>query len=140
MPAVPIGWYARTHAEPARKRMTDIERWPGDARGRSRASAWRDLVFTVETAPGLTVAEQTRASLARISANLVEAGSDRTQLLSATVYLTDIANKAQMDAEWYEWIGDPAKWPQRPCVQADLAPGTLVEIIVVAGRPWLSAP
>ena len=114
--------------------MADIERWPGDARGRSRATAWRDLVFTVATAPGDTVAEQTRASLAQLSRNLAEAGADNTRLLSATVYLTDIANKAEMDAEWCEWIGDAANWPQRACVQADLAPGTLVEITVVAAR------
>ena len=85
--------------------MTDIERWQGDARGRSRATAWRDLVFTVATAPGASVAEQTRASLAQISANLAEAGTDTTRLLSATVYLTDIASKAEMDAEWCAWIG-----------------------------------
>ena len=115
--------------------MTDIERWRGDAPGRSRTSAWRDLVFTVATAPGVSVAEQTRASLAQISANLAEAGTDRTRLLSATVYLTDIANKAEMDAEWCEWIGDAENWPQRACVQAALAPGTLVEITVVAVRP-----
>ena len=120
--------------------MTDIERWQGDARGRSRATAWRDLVFTVATAPGPTVAEQTRASLAQISANLLEAGTDRTRLLSATVYLTDIANKAQMDAEWCEWSGGSANWPQRACVQAELAPGTLVEITVVAARPRPSVP
>ena len=115
--------------------MTDIGRWQGDARGRSRASAWRDLVFTVATAPGASAAEQTRASLVQISANLAEAGTDHTRLLSATVYLTDIANKAEMDAEWCEWIGDAANWPQRACVQAALAPGTLVEITVIAARP-----
>ena len=115
--------------------MANIERWRGDARGRSRTSAWRDLVFTVATAPGATVVEQTRASLAQISANLAEAGTDNSQLLSATVYLTDIANKAEMDVEWCDWIGDAANWPQRACVQADLAPGTLVEITVVAVRP-----
>ena len=115
--------------------MANIERWRGDARGRSRTSAWRDLVFTVATAPGATVVEQTRASLAQISANLAEAGTDSSRLLSATVYLTDIANKAEMDVEWCDWIGDAANWPQRACVQAALAPGTLVEITVVAVRP-----
>ena len=115
--------------------MMDIERWPGDARGRCRATAWRDLVFTVATASGATVAEQARASLAQISANLSDAGTDNTRLLSATVYLTDIANKAEMDAEWCEWIGESTNWPQRACVQAALAPGTLVEITVVAARP-----
>ena len=115
--------------------MSDIERWQGDAKGRSRATAWRDLVFTVATAPGPTVAAQTRASLAQVSANLAEAGTDHTRLLSATVYLTDIARKAEMDAEWCEWVGGAANWPQRACVQAALAPGTLVEITVVATRP-----
>jgi enamine deaminase RidA (YjgF/YER057c/UK114 family) len=134
MRAVRVDWYARSPVEPARERMTDIERWQGDATGRSRATAWRDLVFTVATAPGASVAEQTRASLAQVSANLAEAGTDHTRLLCATVYLTDIANKAEMDAEWCEWIGEAANWPQRACVQADLAPGTLVEITVVAAR------
>ena len=115
--------------------MSNIERWQGDATGRSRASAWRDLVFTVATAPGDSVADQTRATLARIAENLAEAGSERTRLLSATVYLTDIANKAEMDVVWCEWIGDAANWPQRACVQAALAPGTLVEITVIAARP-----
>jgi enamine deaminase RidA (YjgF/YER057c/UK114 family) len=111
-----------------------IERWRGDAAGRSRASAWRDLAFTVATAPGATLAEQTRASLAAIDRNLADAGSDRSRLLSATVYLTDIAGKAEMDAVWCEWIGPPQNWPQRACVQAALAPGTLVEITVIAAR------
>ena len=115
--------------------MADIERWPGDAIGRSGTTAWRDLVFTVATAAGPTVAAQTCASLAQISANLHEAGSDHTRLLSATVYLTDIANKAEMDTEWCKWIGEAANWPQRACVQANLAPGTLVEITVIAARP-----
>ena len=134
MRRVPGDWYAQGSAESEKERMADIERWQGDAKGRSRATAWRDLVFTVATAPGVSVAEQTRASLAQISANLAEAGTDHTRLLSATVYLTDIANKAEMDTAWCEWIGDAANWPQRACVQAALAPGTLVEITVVAVR------
>lgn len=117
--------------------MSDpIERWAGDAPGRSRASAWRDLVFTVATAAeaGPSVAAQTRRSLEIIDRNLADAGSDRTRMLSATVYLTDINAKAEMDAVWCEWIGDAANWPQRACVQAALAPGTRVEITVIATR------
>ena len=111
-----------------------IERWRGDARGRCRATAWGELVFTVGTAPGASLAEQTRATLAAIDANLADAGSDRSRLLSATVYLTDIGGKAEMDAVWCEWIGGPENWPQRACVQAALAPGTLVEITVIGTR------
>ena len=40
-----------------------------------------------------------------------------------------------MDTEWCEWIGEAGNWPQRACVQAALAPGTLVEITVIAARP-----
>ncbi len=112
----------------------EIERFRGDATGRSRAVAFDNLVFTVATAPGPTsLSEQTRQVLARIEQNLADAGSDKTRLLSATVYLTNIAQKVEMDAVWNEWIG-PEHWPQRACVQAGLAPNTLVEITVIAAR------
>jgi enamine deaminase RidA (YjgF/YER057c/UK114 family) len=116
--------------------MTDssIQRWPGDARGRCRATAFGSLVFTVATAAGDTVRAQTAASLSAIASNLAEAGSSRERLLSATVYLTNIASKAEMDEVWCEWVGPPENWPQRACVQAQLAPGTLVEITVIAAR------
>jgi enamine deaminase RidA (YjgF/YER057c/UK114 family) len=111
-----------------------IERLRGDAAGRSAGSAWRDLVFTVATAHGATLAEQTHNALAAIEKNLHALGSDRSRMLSATVYLSDIAGKAEMDTVWCEWIGEPANWPQRACVQAALAPGALVEITVIGTR------
>ena len=74
--------YAHRPAQAWSGRMQDIERWPGDARGRRRATAWRDLVFTVATAPGASVAPQTRASLERISKSLAGAGADNARLLS----------------------------------------------------------
>ena len=111
-----------------------IERWRGDAEGRSRTSAFRDLVFTVATAEavGPSLAAQTARSLEIVDRNLAEAGSDKTRLLSATVYLTDIAGKAEMDAVWCEWVGDEENWPQRACVGANLAGNDLVEIVVTA--------
>ena len=112
-----------------------IKRFPGNARGRSRAVGFENLAFAVATAPGssTSVQEQTRAVLARIEQNLAEVGSDKTRLLSATVYLADIARKAEMDEVWNEWIG-PENWPQRACVQAGLAPDILVESSVIAAR------
>jgi enamine deaminase RidA (YjgF/YER057c/UK114 family) len=96
--------------------------------------AFDNLVFTVATAAGATsLTEQTRQVLARIEQNLGDAGSDKTRLLSATVYLSDIRRKAEMDEVWNEWIGQE-NWPQRACVQAGLAPGVLVEITVIAAR------
>ena len=112
----------------------NIQRFPGNAAGRSRAVAFDNLVFTVATAPDSTsLREQTRQVLARIEQNLRDAGSDKTRLLSATVYLADIAKKAEMDAMWNDWIG-PDNWPQRACVQVGLPPGVLVEITVIAAR------
>lgn len=112
----------------------DIERFPGSAPGRSRAVAFDNLVFTVATAAGNTsLHEQTRQVLSRIEQNLRDAGSDKSRLLSATVYLTDINRKAEMDEVWNEWIGTE-NWPQRACVQVGLSPGVLVEITVIAAR------
>ena len=47
--------------------------------------------------------------------------------------LTDIGDRAEFDRHWVEWIGvDPAAWPQRAVFQAALAPGLLIELVVVA--------
>jgi enamine deaminase RidA (YjgF/YER057c/UK114 family) len=110
----------------------EIVRLRGSAQGRSRATVGNGLVFTVATATsaGTTVAEQARATLATLDANLSDASSGRDLLLSATVYLADIGDKADFDAEWDAWIG-PENWPQRACVQATLPPGTLVEITAI---------
>ena len=78
------------------------------------------------------IAEQTRLTLANLDQSLALAGTDKSQLLSATVYLTDMANKADMDVVWCQWIGAAENWPQRACVGADLAPGDMIEIVVTA--------
>lgn len=113
----------------------DIQRFPGNAPGRSRVVGFENLVFAVATAPGpsTSVQAQTRQVLARIEQSLAEAGSDKTRLLSATVYLADITRKAEMDEVWNDWIG-PEHWPQRACVQVGLGPQVLVEISVIAAR------
>lgn len=113
-----------------------IQRIPGAAQGRSAASAWRDLVFAVATAEeaGDSLAAQTRATLRKLDASLAEAGSSRERILSATVYVTDIRGKAEMDAVWCAWIGEPANWPQRACIEVGLDGSTLVEITLIAAR------
>ena len=116
--------------------MSDIKRLSGGARGRSRASIYQDLVFTVATAAdaGPDIASQTSATLAQLDRNLADAGSDKTRILSATVYITDMALKTDMDRVWCEWIGEPENWPQRACVQTGLEGATLVEIVLTATR------
>lgn len=78
------------------------------------------------------VAGQTRQVLAKIDAALAEAGSDKSHVLSATIYLRDIATFDQMNAVWDAWV-DPKSTPARATVEAKLArPNLLVEISIVA--------
>ena len=112
-----------------------INRYPGSAIGRNAAVEHDGIVYAVAVAPEPTssMREQTEQTLAELDARLARAGSDKTRLLSATVYITDMASKAEMDAEWNRWIGR-SNWPQRACVEAGLAADTLVEITVIAAR------
>lgn len=83
-------------------------------------------------APGTSVADQTRDILARIDALLTEAGSGRDKLVSATIWLADIANFAEMNSVWDNWVA-PGATPARACVEARLAaPQFSVEITVIA--------
>jgi enamine deaminase RidA (YjgF/YER057c/UK114 family) len=83
-------------------------------------------------APGASVAEQTRAVLAQIDRLLGEAGSDKSRILSATIWLADIGEFATMNAIWDAWV-DPAHPPARATGESRLAaPEYKVEIIVTA--------
>jgi enamine deaminase RidA (YjgF/YER057c/UK114 family) len=77
-------------------------------------------------------AGQTRSVLAQIDRLLDEAGTDKTKMLSATIYLADMNDYDAMNAAWDEWVpqGDT---PARATVQARLAnPAYRVEIQLVA--------
>lgn len=112
-----------------------IERWPGSAPGRSRATAAGSLVWTVAAGGGAGVglAQQTRDALAAIDRHLADAGTSRDRVVSATVYVADIEAKAEMDAVWADWVG-PTAWPQRACVQVTLPANVQVEIVAIAVR------
>ena len=111
-----------------------IERIHGSARGRARAVVHNGIAHVVATAlsDSRDIAEQTRLTLANLDEGLALAGSDRSRLINATVYLTNMANKQAMDAVWCDWIGGPDNWPQRACVGTDLAGNDMVEIVVTA--------
>jgi len=87
-----------------------------------------------DQAKGKSVGEQRREVLAALDRLLAEAGSDKTRILSATVYLADIATFAEMNAEWDAWVpsGDT---PARATIEAKLAaPAYAVEIACMAAR------
>lgn len=92
------------------------------------------LAGQVADEPGGDVAAQTRQVLAAIDRLLAAAGTDKTRILSATIYLADIGSFAQMNSVWDSWV--PAgHTPARATVEARLAaPAYKVEIQVIAAR------
>lgn len=90
------------------------------------------LAGQVADDPAADVAGQTRQVLASIDRLLAAAGSDKTRILSATIYLADIGTFAQMNSEWDAWV-PRGHTPARATVEAKLAaPPYKVEIQVVA--------
>lgn len=86
-------------------------------------------------APGEDVTSQTRAVLGAIDTLLAEAGTDKSHLLSATIWLADISEFGAMNSVWEAWI-DPAHPPARATGEVRLAtPDYKVEIIVTAALP-----
>ena len=88
------------------------------------------------TAPDTSVGmkQQTEQVLARIDGYLSVGGTDKSKLLSATVYISDMSQKPAMNEAWNAWI-DPANPPTRACVAVELGtPSTLVEIVVNAHK------
>lgn len=100
----------------------------------SQAVEHAGVLYTAGQVDGeaLDVAGQTRNILAKIDALLAQAGTTRSRLLSANIWLADIATFEEMNAVWDAWI-DPADPPTRATVGAALArPELRVEIAVVA--------
>ncbi|MCB1547428.1 MAG: RidA family protein [Hyphomicrobiaceae bacterium] len=110
-----------------------IKRLTGAVATRSRAVIHDGLVFTVATAANKSgdMFAQTRDALAAIEATLAEAGTSKSRILSATVYIADMARKPEMNRAWDAWV-DPSNPPQRACIGVELEADTLVEILVTA--------
>jgi enamine deaminase RidA (YjgF/YER057c/UK114 family) len=78
------------------------------------------------------VAGQTRQILAKIDGFLKEAGTDKTKLLMATIWLSEIGAYDQMNGVWDAWV-PPGHTPARACIESKLAkPEFKVEIRVIA--------
>ena len=98
--------------------------------------AYRGNQLTVSTSAektaGKSVAEQTHEILGIVDALLAEAGTDKTRILSANIWLVDIASFAEMNGEWDKWVPH-GHTPARATVEARLAaPQYKVEIAVIA--------
>lgn len=83
---------------------------------------------------GASVDEQTREILASINSLLAQAGSDKTKILSATIYLVDMATFPEMNKAWDGWVAQ-GHTPARATVEAKLAAAPYkVEIAVIAAK------
>ena len=86
-------------------------------------------------APGESVTAQTAAVLAEVDRLLAAAGTDRTRILSAQIWLADMADFPEMNAVWDTWVPQ-GHTPARATGEARLAtPAYRVEVIVTAALP-----
>ena len=112
--------------------MPDIERIESGSRV-SHAVIHNGVVYVGGVlSSGASVREQTKNVLQGIDATLKRAGTDKSKLLAATVWLTDIGTFDEMNSVWDAWVS-PGHAPARACVEAKLIkPGYRVEISVIA--------
>ena len=112
-----------------------IVRLPGKRPTRCRAVVHGNLVFAVAVAEHKVASmyEQTRQALAEADATLSEAGTDKSRILTAMVYVADMQRKEERNKAWDEWA-DTANPPMRACVGATLADKSLVEIVFTAAK------
>lgn len=115
--------------------MSDIKRIETGAR-MSQAVVHNGIVYLAGQVgkPGASVTEQTKEVLAQIDRLLAECGSDKTRILTAQIWMADMAQFAEMNAVWDSWV--PAgHTPARATGESALAtPDYKVEIIVVAAQ------
>ena len=85
-------------------------------------------------APGKSVADQTKAVLGQIERLLAAAGSEKSKILSATIWLADMADFGEMNKVWDAWL-DGRDAPARATGEAKLAtPDYKVEILLTAAQ------
>jgi enamine deaminase RidA (YjgF/YER057c/UK114 family) len=114
-----------------------VQRFDTSAR-LSRVVVHGDTVYlaglTADKTSGQSVAAQTQEILSAIDGLLAKAGTDKSKLLQATVWLQDIRTVDEMNKIWDAWV--PAGCaPARACIEARLqSPAKMVEIRVTAAR------
>ncbi len=80
------------------------------------------------------ITEQTQTMLDKVDLLLEQAGSSREHMLSATIYIKDMKDFAEMNAVWDAWVPEGYA-PARACVEASMArDALLVEISVIAAE------
>jgi enamine deaminase RidA (YjgF/YER057c/UK114 family) len=103
----------------------------------SRAVEYNGMVFLAGLTAddySLDIKGQTEQVLKKIDKYLAAAGTSKSRLISAVIYINKMANKEDMNKVWQVWM-DKANPPARACVEAQLgSPNTLLEIMVTAAK------
>jgi enamine deaminase RidA (YjgF/YER057c/UK114 family) len=90
------------------------------------------LAGQVASDAGADITVQTQQVLQKVDALLTEAGSDKTKILSAQIWISNIGHFAQMNEVWDAWVPE-GHAPARACIEARLAsPDLLVEVGIIA--------
>lgn len=113
--------------------MPDIWRFTRPGATRARAVAHDGRIYTVAVSPlkSASMEEQAQSALRQLDLHLEEAGSSKSLLLTVTVYISDMARKAEMNRAWDAWV-DPHNPPQRACIGVTLEGEDLIELVAVA--------
>lgn len=86
---------------------------------------------TIADDTSVSMGDQTRNILKKIDGYLKEAGTDSTKIVSASIFVTDLSKKQEMDAAWTEFFGD--NLPARATVGvSDLGGGAMIEVVITA--------
>ena len=114
----------------------DLQRWHVAPRY-SEAAVFHGVVYLAGMVPeceATDIRSQTADVLRQVAQRLVEAGSDKTRILRAQIYLKDIADITAMNEVWDAWVVAGSA-PPRATVQAALADPTYrIEIVVTAAQ------
>jgi enamine deaminase RidA (YjgF/YER057c/UK114 family) len=125
------------HSHPAKGHIMTIQRIKPGPR-MSGAVVHGDTVYlagqVANATAGKSVTEQTTEILSIIDALLAEAGTDKSKILMANIWLTDMGTFQEMNAVWDSWVS-AGNAPARATVEAKLAaPAFKVEIAVIAAK------
>ena len=105
----------------------------------SQMVVYNDTVYlagqVAQSAPGAGVAKQTQAILDQIDGLLAEAGSDKTKILSATIWICSMDDFVEMNSVWDSWV-PKGHTPCRVCVGSRrlVSPDFSVEIGTIAAK------
>ena len=117
-----------------RRAMTEIVRGPAPGPGRAAWVKAAGLVWTVGVpkgrSPDADISTQTKITLASIDERLAQAGTDKSKIVEATVFITSFDDFKGMDQEWQAWLPEGIGASRATVGVASLANGDKVEIKV----------